>query len=78
MKSPLSPDESFRFQWILVQKYMYFRNPVRPRWRFVGAFCLESLHFLHLQLEQKENSAVPDVCFFTICDLICQRNLTYS
>ena len=40
LKCSLSSDGSFSFQWILAQKYMYFRNPLKPRWRFVLGFII--------------------------------------
>ena len=40
LKCSLSSDGSFSFQWILAQKYMYFCNPLKPRWRFVLGFII--------------------------------------
>ena len=42
LKSPLSFNRSFGFQWILAQKYIYFFNPLRPWWRFVGGCIIAS------------------------------------
>ena len=35
-KNAISADQSFRFQWILAQKYVDFKYQLKPRWRLVG------------------------------------------
>ena len=39
-KNAFSPDQSFSFQRILAQKYVYFPNQLSLRWRFVGGCIL--------------------------------------
>ena len=38
----ISADGYFSFQLFLAQKYMYYCNPLRPRWRFLGVWIIAS------------------------------------
>ena len=52
----ISPGQSFSFKLFMAQKYMYYRNPLRPRWRFVGGWIIAS-STMYLAL----NLSIPDV-----------------